>query len=168
MGYDTHFEGKFQVTPTLRPEHAAYLRQFAETRRMERDASLTTKRPDPIREAVGLPVGPEGAFFVGETGSAGQDHGPDVTDSNGPPASQPGLWCQWIPNEDGTAIEWDEGEKFYKFIAWIEYLIENFLKAWGYALDGTVEWTGEDNGDMGKIVIEKNELKVLRAKISFE
>ena len=45
--------------------------------------------------------------------------------------AQPGLWCQWVPNASGTAIVWDEGEKFYYYIEWIKYLIEHFLRAVG-------------------------------------
>lgn len=30
MGYNTGFEGQFQLNKVLRPEHNAYLRRFAE------------------------------------------------------------------------------------------------------------------------------------------
>ena len=81
MGYSTDFFGEFEVTPTLKPEHAAYLRKFTETRRMKRDAAKTAARPDPIREAVGLPVGVEGCYFVGaEEGWGAPDIGVDLKD----------------------------------------------------------------------------------------
>ena len=82
MGYTTDFEGVFKLNKRLSAEHRAYLKMFAETRRMKRDAEKTKLRPDPVREAVGLPVGREGTYFVGETGGFGQGRGPDILDHN--------------------------------------------------------------------------------------
>jgi len=143
MGSHTDFAGEFGCTPTLSQAHAGYLRQFSRTRSMKRDPALAATLPDPLREAVGLSIGDEGAYFVGGLGLRGQDADPSVTDHNTPPGQlsyggvenefrdryeerqrrieagecQPGLWCQWIPSDDGTAIEWDGGEKFYEYVA---------------------------------------------------
>lgn len=156
MGYTTDFYGQFEVTPALEPAHRAYLQRFSETRRMRRNAAITATLPDPIREAADLLIGPEGAYYVGDVDRFGQSQAPDVVDYNYPPGEQPGLWCQWTPTEDGTAIVWDEGEKFYAYVEWLQYLIDTFLKPWGYALNGTVEWEGEDREDFGKIVVANN------------
>lgn len=175
MGYTTDFSGEFNLDKSLTNEHKAYLEKFASTRRMKRKQSLTAKRPDPLREAAGLPVGKEGGYFVGEVGDFGQGKGfgenngiPDLSEYNCPPAGQPSLWCQWIPNDDGTAIVWDGGEKFYSYVEWIEYLIEHFLKPWGYTLNGEVEWFGEDTNDRGKIVIDNNTVKTMVGRIVYE
>ncbi len=80
MGYTTVFRGHFSLDRPLTPEEAAYLHDFARTRRVRRESSKTELRPDPVRTAVGLPVGIEGGYFVGETGFCGQDNGPDVID----------------------------------------------------------------------------------------
>ena len=56
MGYTTNFRGEFRISPPLTEEHRAYLTAFAGSRRMLRDAALAGERPDPVREAVGLPV----------------------------------------------------------------------------------------------------------------
>jgi hypothetical protein len=181
MGYSTDFEGRFSVSPAFKPEHEAYLNAFADTRRMKRDAEVTAKRPDPLREAVGLPVGPQGAYFVNEGGQAGQGEfmgsnwqkdqkNAGILDYNQQPIGQPGLWCQWNPCTDGeeSFIEWDGSEKFYNYVEWIEYLIENFLKPWGYTVNGTVEWQGEERSDMGRIVIKDNEVRTQVAKVTYE
>lgn len=166
MGYSTDFHGSFKLNKPLAPEHAAYLRAFAETRRMKRDASVTEERPDPVRVAAGLPVGKDGGYFVGEGGVAGQGEGgfgvlpKGVLDFNREPTEQPGLWCQWVPNEDGTEIEWDGGEKFYHYVDWLDYLIEHFLSPWGYTLEGEVEWRGEDWEDTGTISVSGNVVEV--------
>lgn len=110
---------------------------------------------------MGLPVGPEGAYFVaGEAISYDEPENNSVIDINHPPKDQPGLWCQWLPNAEGTEIQWDGGEKFYDYVEWINYLIDNFLKPWGYTLDGSVNWYGEDRRDTGTIIIENNQVKV--------
>ena len=90
---------------------------------MKRKAEVAITMPDPIRQAAGLPIGDEAAYFVGGKGDFGQDHDNSIVDYNEPPTGQPGLWCQWII-EDNEII-WDGGEKFYNYIEWIEYLIEN-------------------------------------------
>jgi hypothetical protein len=159
MGYTTDFWGEFKLDKKLTPEHAAYLRKFNDTRRMQRDAEKTAKRPDPVREAVGLPVGIEGGYFVGAGDHAGQEHSEDVLEYNSPPSGQPGLWCQWTVGEDEQSIVWDEGEKFYSYIGWLKYIIEHFLKPWGYLVNGATGWQGEDADDFGKIIVENNRVR---------
>jgi hypothetical protein len=94
---------------------------------------------------------------------AGQDGGcfdnskdNSVIEYNAPVANQPGLWCQWNPSEDGTEIVWDGSEKFYNYVEWIEYLIDTFLEPWGYKVNGSVVWQGEDTGDVGVIEVKDN------------
>lgn len=168
MGYTTDFNGEFGLNRTLDNNHREYLTKFSETRRMKRNADKAAELNDPIREAVDLPIGTEGEFFVGANGFAGQDSDNSVEDYNSPPSTQPGLWCQWIPGENGDTIEWDNGEKFYHYIEWLEYLIANFLQPWGYVLNGEVEWQGEERSDMGMIVVKDNEVSVQKGRIIYE
>jgi hypothetical protein len=157
MGYTTDFSGEFESNKPFSPEHKAYLKQFAYTRRMARDPKVAETLPDPLREAVKLPIGEEGGYYVGtDDNDFGQKRDESVLEHNGPPKGQPGLWCQWTPNEAGTAIEWDGGEKFYEYVAWLEYLIEHFLKPWGYVLNGSVTWQGEESDDRGTIHVRDN------------
>ncbi len=79
-----------------------------------------------------------------------------IVDRDFPPYTQPGLWCKWEPTEDGTALGWDGSEKFTNYVPWLEYLIRNFLKPWGYVLSGTSHWQGEHASDQGKIVVLDN------------
>jgi hypothetical protein len=165
MGYTTDFKGAFTVTPPLSRDHAEYLEKFSSTRRMKRN-------PDKLNENanahVGLPLGEEGAYYVDGAGFAGQNMDASVVDGNWPPEGQPSLWCQWVPSEDGTKIEWDEGEKFYEYEVWIEYIVEHFLKPWGYTLNGTVEWQGESSYDFGQIVFKDNEMTIFEGVKTFE
>ena len=168
MGYSTYFFGNFKLDKPLKPEHAAYLLKFSATRRMKRHAQETATRPDPVRIAAGLPIGDDGEFFVGAGEMAGQEHSSDVKNYNEPPATQPGLWCQWVPSEDGTAIQWDEGEKFYDYMEWLEYLISKFLQPWGYILNGSVEWKGDESDDLGMILVVNNKVTVKQGKVVYE
>lgn len=163
MGYTTDFDGEWKVEPPLKPDHRAYLKQFSVSRRMKRDPKATERLEDSLRVAVGLPVGVEGGYYVGPAGDNGQggmfrprrtpeDRG-GILDSNSPPEGQPGLWCKWTPNQDGTAYHWSGAEKFYDYVEWMQYLLDHFLTPWGYKLSGRVDWQGEDEPDKGFMVI---------------
>lgn len=157
MGYTTDFMGSFSCTPALNEKQFAYLEKFTEIRHMRRDPDKCSKISDPIREAVNLPIGSEAEYFV--NGSETHGH-PSILDYNNPPKNQPGLWCQWIPTNEGENIEWDGNEKFYDYIEWIKYLNENFLKPWKIVLSGMVSWQGESTGDIGVIVAKDGEIRV--------
>lgn len=178
MGYTTDFEGGFDLNKPLTAEQTAYLRQFIQTRRMARDPDITDRLPDPIREAVGLPVGEQGEFYVGD---AGGDYfipvdrgGVGILDYNRPPSTQPGLWCQWEMDEGGQHLAWDGGEKFYNYIDWLEYMITAFFDRWGVTLEGDVYWKGEESDDRGLIQCRPSEdgkttdVTIKLAKISYE
>lgn len=157
MGYDTSFHGAVTITPPLSYDEVQYLRAFNESRRMKRNADMTAKYYDPLRELVALPVGDEGGYYVdAHAENMGQKETPDIIDYSSPPAGQPGLWCGWTPTEDGAAIEWDGGEKFYNYVEWMEYLIEHFIKPWGHVAEGEITWQGEDSDDRGTIFVKDN------------
>ena len=136
MGYTTDFDGEFELDKPLTPTLKTFLDNLNDTRRMARSV-----------EGYGI----QGEFFTGSDKST-------VLDNNRQSTSQPGLWCQWIPNHDGTSIEWDEGEKFYNYAEWLVYLIDRVLRPNGYVLNGTVRWRGEDFSDSGELIVEDNVL----------
>lgn len=146
MGYTTEFDGKFNLNKKLDKETHEFLTKLASTRRMKR--KLPTE------------YGIEGEFYVDGAGYAGQDREDSIVDYNKPPSTQPGLWCQWVPTEDGTAIEWDGGEKFYHYVDWIKYIIDKVLAPRGYSLSGVVDWRGEDWSDTGTIVVRDNKVGI--------
>lgn len=165
VGYYTSFSGVFRTDKPMDIDHRLYLKAFSEKRRMWRDALQTAKRPDLLREKVGLPVGIQGGYFVGSPDVCGQENSPDVVESNSPPAGQPGLWCPWTPDdEDPCVVRWDESEKPYDYVEWLEYMIQHFLSPWGYVLNGTVVWDGEEQGDTGAIVVKDNAVTTVEPK----
>ncbi len=160
MGYTTEFEGEITIDPPLNEQEIKYLTNFAKTRR--------------TRTAYAL-LGTTGDDF-------GQNHEDDVIDYNAPPAGQPGLWCQWIPTEDGKALEWDYGEKFYYATEWMDYLIVHFLGnrpvaisrfdyfnfLQGHTLNGTIHARGEESNDMWKIVVVDNAVKKVKGHVLYD
>lgn len=154
MGYTTEFRGRFNLNKPLDITTHEFLKKFAHTRRMARR----------LPSAFGI----EGEFYVDGTGYAGQDHDNTVIDYNRHPSTQPSLWCQWVPTDDGMGIEWDGNEKFYNYVEWLKYLIVNFLAPRGYVMIGEVEFQGESPSDFGKIVVVNNEVKTLKGRRSYE
>ncbi len=151
MGYTTIFKGRFELDKPLKPEHIAYLIAFANTRHMTWRIDVIEKIPDPIREAAGLPLGEHGEYFV-----ASSTRSPDLVADYHAPKGQPSLRCNWIPSDDGKGIEWDGTEKFGWYYDWLWYLIEHFLKPWGYTLNGSVPYQGDDPEDFGLLIVKDN------------
>lgn len=187
MGYTTDFSGQFKTNRPLTETEMNYINKLTDTRRMKRDVN---KLMEKFKGEFGHPTRPDnpygndGEFFVGGTGWAGQDSDDTIIDYNTAPGqlsfdemkefnerweennnrtkegrSQPGLWCQWTFSDE-TTLEWDGGEKFYNYVEWLKYLINNFFEEWGIKLNGEVSWVGEDSSDKGKILVEDNKVRV--------
>ena len=153
MGYTTDFEGSFNITPVLSQKDNEFLTKFSETRRMARN--------------VGPEYGIEGEFYVDGTGWAGQDSDTTVINYNKPPSTQPGLWCQWVPTDDGSELVWDGGEKFYNYVEWLDYLIDKILAPRGYTLNGECQWFGEERDDVGVIIVKNNIVTTKVGKLTY-
>jgi len=172
MGYSTDFTGMISITPSITQEHADYINKFTENRRQKWCMDIIEKREDSLRIEVGLPIGMEGEFFTGadngQFGCCGQEHSAAVLDSNNPPASQPSLWCGWEIDKDASGLQWDGGEKFYNYIEWLQYMIDNFFKRWNYVLDGEIEWEGEERDDIGIIIVSNNVVETKHGTITYK
>lgn len=158
MGYTTEFSGEFTISPPLSSDQVKYINRFSSTRRMQRDSKIASTFADPLRLAVKLPIGKEGEFYVGDGSNYGQEKDHSVIDYNRPPATQPGLWCQWIVSEDGKGLHWDGGEKFYDYVEWLEYMIKHFFTPWKRKINGRVRFRGEEFDDVGSIVCKNNKV----------
>ncbi|MFD4292843.1 hypothetical protein ACFWQG_06440 [Rhodococcus sp. NPDC058532] len=103
MGYTTEFTGQIRIDPPLNEAERDYLTRFARSRRMRR---------------------PAGPYALGDA----TDEHLDIALQNNPPYGQPALNCQWVPTADGSALEWNGHEKFYRSSGWMTYLIDTFLR----------------------------------------
>ena len=197
MGYTTDFQGQLNIDRVLTNEDVNYIKKFNDSRRMKRDVSKLYELYKGEGGNPFLPkeetYGNEGEYFVGGKEYFGQDRDDSIINYNQSPGTvvkgtdedfgtywsrytkqiqdgscQPGLWCQWTTDEEGTCLEWDGGEKFYYYVEWLKYLINHFFDKWGVKLNGEITWVGEDSEDMGKIVVVDNVVTVKVARITYE
>ena len=140
--------------------HKNYLISFSRSRRTIFYITDEVKEMfEEYNKSVGLPLGEDGEFIA----SVGINTSGLHREFNSYPKNQPGFWCQWIPTEDGKFLEWSQGEKFYEYIKWLQYMINFFFNRWGYKLNGEVSWIGEDKNDFGKIIVNDNLIKILES-----
>lgn len=158
MGYTTDFYGSVSFNKPITDELRDYINKFSETRRMKRDVEKIKENfPDWKKNCFNGNLGVDGEYFVGGESFVfmGRDEDKSIVDYNRAPSTQPGLWCQWIIDENGDLV-WDEGEKFYNYEEWLVYLINNFFAPSGYICNGNIEFQGEDMEDFGTIHVENN------------
>ena len=147
MSYHTDFTGHFTFNQMLDTKTAMFINQLSRTRRV-------THAPDKLIEQGFLnDYGVEGEWFVQRNTNA-------VLNFNTPPSTQPSLYLEWRVSDDKKRLYWNGAEKFYHYIEWLEYLIDNILKPKNYSLNGTVYFQGENEDDSGVIEIKNNYILV--------
>ncbi|HYO89516.1 MAG TPA: hypothetical protein VER79_12760 [Candidatus Limnocylindrales bacterium] len=156
MSYWGEYTGELKLSRKLTVIEVDYLQAFFDSRRMTRSVLALESLPDPLREVVGLPIGPDGSYYVGSTFP--EDHDPSVINENVPPGGQPGLWRDFDVSDDGGSLISGDTDHLNpeRHTEWITYLIVNFLSPWGIHLSGTLSWQGEDYLDTGVIVVEED------------
>lgn len=132
------FSGNLAITPALQRAHYRYLREFAGNRHVMRHEILVGLLPDPVRTAVGLPVGLDGGYFVGARGHAWDE---SIKNPHIPPTGQPSPHCPWEPVFRPPTLQqqptsWATGQTAEVQLDWLRYLVEHFLRPWGYTLQG--------------------------------
>lgn len=166
MSYLTTLLGEFRIEPDLSVSHATYLQHFMQSRRVTWLESVVENEDDPVRKEVGLPIGPEGAYYVGR---ASQDtmweEVPGLEDIDRPPQDQPSLWCPWTLQQDTDTLVCPHTMSTC-FTDWLAYLIKHFLHPWGYTVNGSAMWAGEDVDDMGVLKAIDSTLYEYKAKIT--
>lgn len=157
MGYTTDFDGVLSFNKPVTEQLREYINRFSSTRRMPRSNEKIKEAYPNWRELCFFgDLGEKGEYFAPISNCYGQDDDGTVLDYNGYKESvHPGLWCQWIINDDGN-LAWDDGEKFYNYEEWLNYLIERFFAPLGYVLDGEITWQGEASDDFGTIRVVDN------------
>ena len=121
-----------------------YINEFSKSRRMKRNIDLIKKiDADWEKYSFKGKLGIEGEYYIKYDYKYCDK---SILDVNKPPKTQPGLWCQWIINENDELC-WDGGEKFYNYIEWLKYLIENFFVEENLIINGRIEFQGEYDYD---------------------
>ena len=153
MGYSTDFYGFWMLTPALSLAQTDYLQKFARTRRVKRD-------PDAIENnrrlaEIGLNLGVDAEYFVDV-----EDEDKSIVNFNLSPGNQPSLWCKWRVNDRGDRLEHNGGEKFDRYVEWLDYLVEHFFSIWEIKVNGLVRYEGDVSIDAGTIEIIDNRIEV--------
>lgn len=193
MGYSTYFTGSLELSRELFAREKDYINNFSRTRRMKRDVDVLMEmydgkygHPTPKTNTPEDIYGVDGEYFVRD------ERDKSILDFNMPPGQlssddepdfnkrwdinqerikygvcQPGLWCQWIINEDNE-LEWDGGEKFHYYTEWLKYLIRHFFEPWGIKLNGEIEWKGDDPDDIGIIRVKDNVVEEKTGRIVYD
>lgn len=164
MGYTTDFLGHIDINPVLNAAEIAYLEAFGLSRRFDRPGGPYEVPANPYAEA-----------------EVGRDPSVPTEVYNRPAPGQPQLWCQWTPCWDGCCLAFDGGEKFYRPVQWLEYLIGHFLQpnaeastsglpvfdefSFDHVLEGIVVGCRRDNKELFAIRVEGNVVttEILRA-----
>jgi hypothetical protein len=172
MGYDVDYIGHFDLNKQLTDEHAQFIKDFARTRHYLRAWKPEEENGiwwvDPEDKYSPVWNDPEFLEFLNTTKIKNLEKARSeyttkrwgCIDYNKTNTGMPDLWCQWIPTDNNWCIIWDGGEKFYKGIKWLEFIIENYLKPWGYVLNGNVlvkDYGNNESGD-GQLIVEDNKI----------
>ena len=160
MGYRTIFNGHLYFDKPVEKTLKQYINNFQEIRHMKRDVSII-KEIDPEWETH---------CFDGKLGYQGEYYVPVKNDKvivdfmdksiisyNDPADTVPGLWLDWMIDENDHLV-WNNAEKFYGYIDWLEYLITHFFAPKGYHLNGEIFWRGENFNDYGSIAVKDNDI----------
>ena len=75
---------------------------------------------------------------------------------NNQACNSPKSELQCIIDEDNQSIIWDDVEKFYNYIEWMECIISKIIAPRGYICNGEIYWSGEESGDLGVIRVINN------------
>lgn len=185
MGYTTIFRGKITTENEIKKELREYLDRFLTIRHVTRDVErIKLVYPDWEKYTYNGKLGTNGEFFATPMlmpeecfteslfskplknylnqkapegyvfNPVGQDEDDSVIDNDRPAGRCPGLWCDW--RLKGQDIEWSGAEKFYSYVDWLEYILDNFMTPNGIYYSGEIEWQGEDEEDRGIIKVRKN------------
>lgn len=84
--------------------------------------------------------------------------------------NEPDTYCQWILKRKNNTytIGWDEGEKFYKYEEWLQYILDTHLIPFGLSLSGNVRYQGEEIGDSGILTIKNDKVVALTMDNAFK
>jgi hypothetical protein len=181
MGYTTDFSGFMHihsnnenattnqnaqfVNEELSIEDAVILiNGLCGTRRMKRDLSLIADENGLVLGRPSSAYGTFGEFYWNpESTSFGQDRDPSIIDYNNPPNEYLSLWLKWevVKLDDGEyLLQWNEAEKFYDYVEWLEFINTKILIPNNLVLNGSIDWCGEDSGDKGTITAINNFITV--------
>lgn len=94
-----------------------------------------------------------------------QDDGVLLDYTDAPETMPHGSYLQWQPNNYGTGLEWNGGEKFYDYVHWLRWLIKHYFTPRNITLNGELRWQGEDISDVGILTVDNNKVTTQKLEI---
>lgn len=154
--------GEFNLVPRMSPAQLDYMLRWMDRETFRRLDLPATLPPDPVREAVGLPAGPDGLFLVAIDGipakpiEPGDKLYPSTRVGNtsreiGPPATV----CCFLFDADRITHDEYVASAYPTPWAWILGMQQWFFGPWGIGLQGEMTF----DASMG-------EIHVLYARVS--
>ena len=67
-------------------------------------------------------------------------------------------WCDFEVSK--TQLYWNQSEKTRCYVEWLEYLVKHFFEPNGVKLSGVMNWQGDDEHDIGHIIMVNNAISV--------
>lgn len=140
-------KGVLTLSRPLTDDEYYYLGAFAMNKRMRRNRPTLKMMieggalDDPFRKEVGLKLGMDGCFFVGNKGEQLDEFDASVFNKEAPPRGCPGSWCSWVPDPNNRQLLVLSGKKEQHAGRWAKFLVERlFAKHWGITARGIVTY----------------------------
>ncbi len=157
---DPYFQGAFNLTPALSAAQAAYLHAFLAVQHGFWPLEYVQERPDLVREAVGLPLGEDAAFYVGHHSSGLRGRHPFIdkhnTTSPGP-GEQPHCGnCPWQLSPESSQLVPDKKKLAAMPLKWLGWLVTNLLTPWKINVNGVASYDDPCTSQEGRIVAESS------------
>ena len=187
MSNMTNLYGHFVLDRPLTAEQIAYLEHFLQMKRYIWDEAFIQGFPDPLREAVSLPVGLQGMYFTGCNDQTFDALQPGIIRDYFDPfkvpyepeevqqevkaryplvLALPRGHAPWGPTADDMGMSGDRVDNWREPVAWLQFLLDHFLLPWGYELKGEVVYKTFE-GEEGRFVVRDNRVREVCDRESF-
>jgi len=158
--------GALSLSRPLTDDEFYFLSALALNKRMRRHRSMLgfmideKMLTDPFRNEVGLPLGMDGYWFVGNEGENMDESDPSVFNKEQPPRGMPGCWCSWQPASDNRSMLILSGKKPHHALRWASFLLTRlFIKHWDMTMSGIIAMTTKNDATIHTdIAVIKNDV----------
>ena len=155
---DPYFQGAFHLTPALSTAQIAYVQAFLSVQHGFWPLPYVQQQPDVLREATGLRLGVDAAFFVGHSSNGLNGRNPFIDKHHlipSGPGGQPHCGsCPWQLSDDGTQLLPDKKKLAAMPLKWLGWLVTNLLLPWNIDIKGLVSYEDPCTSQEGQIVAE--------------
>lgn len=79
----------------------------------------------------------------------------------------PSHYCDFVVTSDGAKLEWNGSEKSYCMESWLTILIDLFFAPKAHVLNGHLDASGEQAGDLWRLEVKNNVVRRLVAQFIY-